>query len=139
MPDRFAGLRSRCIAGELIERSVGKTPQEIEKVPLCVIGSAFDRTIAIDGLPKRKIAVGKEPLDKNRTAVRADEIMLGRIILAGDVVYIDVARTVGMANRLAGDVSGAIGRQQPKDIAGKAQTTHQRIAGFDGAIGELQK
>src|SRR6266508_1526456 len=96
MPDRFAGLRSRRIIGEPIEGTVGKMPQEIEEMPLCIIGGAVDRAIAIDDLPKRKIAVGKEALDENRVAVRADDVVLGRIILAGDPGYIDLARTVGL-------------------------------------------
>src|SRR5438034_9334960 len=118
MPDRFAGLRSQCIVDELIERTVGKTPQEIEEMTLRIIGGAVDRAIAIDGLLKGKVAV--EAFDKNRMAVRADDVMLGRIILAGDAGYVDVARTVGVANRLTGDVSGAVGRKHLKRIAGPA-------------------
>ena len=72
-------------------------------------------------------------------AVRADDVMLGRIILAGDAGYVDVARTVGVANRLAGDVSGTVGRQHLNRIAGRARETRQQIAGFHDAIGELQK
>src|SRR5439155_17292187 len=139
MPDRFAGLRSRRIVDELIERTVDKAAQETEEMALCIIDGAVDRVIAIDGLLKGKVAVGKEAFDKNRMAVRADDVMLGRIILAGDAGYVDVARTVGVANRLASDVSGTVGRQHLNRIGRRARETRQQIAGFHGAIAELQK
>ena len=84
MPDCLAGLESRRIERELIERAVDITRCELRAITCGVVIGAIDRAVAVDRLAEGEIAVGKEAFDQCGNATGADDIEFGCVILAGN-------------------------------------------------------
>src|ERR1700737_3703060 len=118
MPDCLAGLKSRRIESELVHRTIDITRCGLRGITCGVVVGGIDRAVAVDNLPEGEIAVGKEAFDHCGKAAAADEIELGYVILAGDRRRVDVVRAVGITNRLAYNVSGAVGRMNLQRAAG---------------------
>jgi hypothetical protein len=138
--DCLARLKSRPIESELIDRTIGITRRELREMTAGGVVAASDRAIAVDRLPEGEIAVGKEAFDQCGTAAGANNIVLGCVFLAGNRGGIDVVRAVSMVNRLACNISGAVGRLNLERAAGgKAGLVRRKTAGADRGISKPQE
>src|SRR6266851_2971945 len=138
--DCLARLKSRPIESELIERAIDITRCELREMTAGSVVATIDREIAVDRLPEGEIAVGKEAFDRCGDAAGANDIVLGCVLLASNRGGVDVVRAVGMVNRFACNVSGAVGCLNLERAAGgKAGLVRRKTAGADRGISKPQE